>query len=69
MISDKLGDLVYALICGGQHMFGMLKADLLYVCRVSKPCLVLDDPVEIILLKMELTHQLLDGDRGIVPLM
>ena len=46
MISDKLGDLVYALICGGQHMFGMLKADLLYVCRVSKPCLVLDDPVE-----------------------
>lgn len=68
VIADKFCNFVHALVGGGQHMLCMRKPDLLDICRVGQSGLALDDPVEVILLKMEFADQVLYGDGRVVPL-
>lgn len=60
MISHGGGDLFHAHPGRGKEVLCPLKPDLLQESRVSKPGLALDQPVEVIFLKMKCIRQILD---------
>ena len=52
-VADRFCDLIYAFIGRNQHMRRTLEADLLYIGRVSKPGLALDEPVKVVFLEVK----------------
>ena len=56
MVADLFCDVGYAAFCVEQQMFGFFQADILQVSGIGKAGFFLDEPVEVIFLKMEYFH-------------